>query len=209
MQKHTYLFNAIFIFLLIHACAPKGEIDREAVADAMKSREIKRVSTADILSQGMTLGLDYLDKINSDFLEGVKNGNMYLEVCDLSKLASFREMAEGSSVYRVRRNARNQQNVTDSLEQLIFEAYEYAAEEGFKLEPTIQEENEHVVLLTKPIFMEQSCLPCHGESTEPSEQWNEIFAMYPEDQSSASAIGDFMAMWSLRIPKSEIVNSLN
>ena len=54
------------------------------------------------------------------------------------------------------------------------------------------------------------CLSCHGESgTEINETTLQKLAeLYPEDKAKGHKVGDLRGMWSVRIPKSEVVKRL-
>ena len=94
----------------------------------------------------------------------------------------------------------------------ILEAYEYNTENNLALDPSIQKfENGEVYLYTKAIKIPNGmCLNCHGEpGTDISAETQKALAeLYPEDKAIGHKIGDLRGMWSIRIPKKEVVKKM-
>ncbi|MFV8227127.1 c-type heme family protein, partial [Christiangramia aquimixticola] len=86
------------------------------------------------------------------------------------------------------------------------------AENGIKSDPNIQKfENGEVLLYTKPITIPSGmCLNCHGEPEKEisKETLVKLDQLYPSDRARGHKVGDLRGMWSVRIPKKEVVKRL-
>ena len=182
--------------------------------------EIKRVTEAEIIQEAMVWGdsitqeaqkqlISNLQKAISE--EGIPEA---IEYCNVNALPMLTEIGENYSIQikRVSNRARTPADLPTEEERPILEAYEYNAENGVKSDPNIQKfEKGEVLLYTKPITIPNGmCLSCHGEPEKEisKETLSKLGELYPEDLAKGHKIGDLRGMWSLRIPKKEVVKRL-
>jgi N-acetylglucosamine-6-phosphate deacetylase len=78
--------------------------------------------------------------------------------------------------------------------------------------PNIQKiENGEVYLYSKSIIIPGGlCLNCHGEPGKDinDETLKKLNELYPQDQAKGHQIGDLRGMWSIKIPKKEVVKRM-
>jgi hypothetical protein len=137
-----------------------------------------------------------------------------LEFCNVQALPILIEVSEkyGVSIRRASNRYRNPADQPTEEEKTIMEAYEYNAENGNKSDPNIQKfENGEVYLYSKAIMIpSEFCLSCHGEPGKDinDETLEKLAQLYPQDQAKGHKVGDLRGMWSIRIPKKEVVKRL-
>ena len=115
-------------------------------------------------------------------------------------------------IRRVSNRYRNPSDQPQDSEIQILEAYEYNAENGIESEPNIQKlENGEVLLYTKPIIISSSlCLNCHGKPGLEIDKatLKAIDSKYPNDRAKDHNMKDLRGMWSVMIPKKEVVKKM-
>ena len=196
-----------------------SDSDRAAAREGTRSQEIRKVDEAVIIAMGLERGrliADTVQKLLGTALknhikdEGIEpalkycNLNAYPLVDSLSKVYS-------ADVRRVSTKLRNPKNRPDSIELLLLEAYQYTLDQGQTANENIQDNKLGQLLYTRPIIIgEPVCLQCHGKVGENvSEETNKIIQnLYPEDNATGHSITEMRGMWSIRLEKKDIVNSL-
>ncbi|MBN7810064.1 DUF3365 domain-containing protein [Algoriphagus sp. H41] len=216
-MKNTTLSIALLTLL---ACGPRERVSKETLDQVNESMEIKRLTEAEILEEAMVWGDSLTAEAQSQLLaslqQAIAEGGTVgaLEFCNVQALPLLAAVGEAHQVgiRRVSNRSRNPLDRPDDDEAPLLEAYEYNAETGGKSDPNIQKlENGTVFLYTKPIVIPGNfCLSCHGEpGTEIDAPTLEKLAeLYPEDKAKNHKVGDLRGMWSLRIPKKEVVKRL-
>jgi len=219
LKSVSSIIPAFILFSIIQSCTSGTPIDSNAVKKEMASREIKRVSSGELMEKAMDLGnilvasaqnelqMELTSKINE---EGVTAAISYCKTNALPILSKSSDSLS-ISVMRVSNKFRNPNDEPDSLESLILEAYQYVLNNGGDLKPSVIEENKYVLLYTKPIIITNGmCLNCHGKvGADITENvLSEINKQYPNDKATGYAIGELRGMWAIRIPKKTIVNLL-
>ncbi|MFY0688334.1 MAG: DUF3365 domain-containing protein [Cyclobacteriaceae bacterium] len=210
---------SFFVFSFIQACDPGKPIDREAVQQAIDSREIKKVPKVDIMNKGMELGNAITSEVQmalqKNLMEAIQNEGIpfALEFCNANATNIAQEIADsmGVNVIRVSEKFRNPNGKPDSLENLILASYQYNIEEQLSIEPALVEENPKTLLYTQPIMISSGlCLQCHGTiGKELSEENHQtISALYPSDSAIGYKIGDLRGMWAVRIPIKSVIGKL-
>ena len=143
--------------------------------------------------------------------EGVAGAVGFCQLAALPLLAEL-EVKHGVSLRRVSTKARNPKDKPDTQELPLLDAYAYNAEEGIPSESSIQKlDKGEVLLYTKPIVLAQGmCLSCHGSIDKDiaPETTAKLTQFYPQDPATGYAVGDLRGMWSLRLPKKEVVKRL-
>lgn len=209
-------FLAWIFFSVIQACDSQKPIDRQAVIEEMNARELKRVPDTDILQaaqkMGDTISAAAQEALKAALMRSLKEGGVLQAVsfCNINALSIIQEVSSksGVEVMRVTDQPRNQKNQLDSLENLIYEAYQYSHENNLEIEPSVIKESEEVLLYTKPITIKGGlCLNCHGEiGTQVSEtNYDSIWSMYPDDQAINYKLNDLRGMWVIRMPVKQVI----
>ncbi len=204
----------------IFACGPRERISRETFEQVNRSMEVKRLTEVEIIEEAMMWGDSITSEAQSQLmttLEKVlaeKGAAEALEFCNVSVLSVVAdvETKHRVEIRRVSNRNRNPGNLPDKDEKDILEAYEFAAESGEKIDPNIQKiMGGEVLLYSKPIVISNTlCLNCHGKSGLDVDEntVTKLEVLYPHDKAIDHKIGDLRGMWSVRIPKSEVVKRL-
>lgn len=182
--------------------------------------EIKRVTEAEIIQEGMVWGDSITQEAQRQLISNLQKAiseqgiPAAIDFCNVNALPILSELGKLYSVQikRASTKARNAADLPTEEERPILEAYEYNAENGIKSDPNIQKfENGEVFLYTKPITIPNGmCLSCHGEPGKEinKETLEKLWKLYPADSAKGHKIGDLRGMWSVRIPKKEVVKRL-
>lgn len=179
--------------------------------------EVKRLTEVEILNEAMVWGDSISTEAQEQLITALQNAVAEkgtagaIEFCNIQALPILAEVGEkyGVTIRRVSNRYRNPADQPTEEEKSILDAYEFNAESGNKSDPNIQKfENGEVYLYTKAIVIPgQFCLGCHGE---PGKEINDqtlqkLAELYPEDKAKGHQLGDLRGMWSVRIPKKEVV----
>ncbi len=210
---------ALIAFFFIQGCSSNQNIDQKAVQDELATRELKRVTTTQILEKGKEIGMNITEQaqleLQQNLLSAISEGGISyaLDYCKTNAMDIVNRAVVDLDVdvYRVSQKFRNPEDEPDSLENLILGAYQYSIENNIDLEPSVQEESDEYVLFTKPIVIGNGlCLNCHGSvgNQIKEEDYDVISSLYPDDNAIDYKLGDLRGMWSIRIPKKTIIQSL-
>ena len=137
-----------------------------------------------------------------------------IDFCNVEALPILSEVGQkyNISIKRASIDFRNPLDKPTEEELPILDAYSYNSENDIKNEPNIQKfENGEILLYTKAIQIPNGlCLNCHGETkTDINEETlDKIQKLYPEDKAKNHKIGDLRGMWSIRLPKAEVIKRL-
>ena len=217
-MKNTIV--SVAITLILGACGPQERISSETFEEVNQSMEVKRLTESEILNEAMIWGDSISAEAQKQLISNLQNAIAVnglpgaIEFCNIQALPILAELSEkyGVEIRRASNRYRNPADQPTEDEKAILDAYEYNAENGNKSDPNIQKfENGEVFLYTKAIVIPGGmCLSCHGESgTEINETTLQKLAeLYPEDKAKGHKVGDLRGMWSVRIPKSEVVKRL-
>lgn len=216
MQGHRFWQNvahfsyAIILFLFVMGCNSDKPVDRNAIAEEMAGREIKRVTKAELTEKALEFGSSLVEDANQLLVDTLiqqidEDGlEKSLEYCANYVDADIESFRTGIRV-------RNPENEADSLDLLMLEAYQYGKSNGLETPPSIQDVDPEVLLFNAPIFIkDEICLKCHGMIGSEIEEsfYDSIVSRYPSDQSTGFKKGELIGIWSIRIPKKLIVQSL-
>lgn len=211
---------SIGILMGLGSCGPQERISSETFEEVNQSMEVKRLTESEILNEAMVWGDSISNEAQKALVTNLQNAIAVngipgaIEFCNIQALPILSDLSEkyGVTVRRASNRYRNPTDQPTTEEKAILEAYEYNAENGNKSDPNIQKfENGEVYLYTKAIVIPGGmCLSCHGE---PKSEINEatlqkLTELYPEDKAKGHKVGDLRGMWSIRIPKSEVVKRL-
>ncbi|WP_111669184.1 Tll0287-like domain-containing protein [Algoriphagus litoralis] len=211
---------SIAILVIIAACGPQERISSETFKKVNESMEVKRLVESEIINEAMIWGDSISKEAQQSLITSLQDAIALngvpgaIDFCNIQALPILSDLSQkyGVQVRRASNRYRNPSDQPTDEEKPILEAYEFNAENGNKSDPNIQKvENGEVFLYTKPIVIPGGmCLSCHGD---PKSEINEatlqkLSQLYPEDKAKGHKVGDLRGMWSIRIPKSEVVKRL-
>ncbi|GMQ25822.1 DUF3365 domain-containing protein [Algoriphagus sp. oki45] len=208
------------VLMFFSSCGGGERVSKEVFEEVNKNMEVKKLSEAEILEEAMIWGDSISTEAQMELISQLQNAISEkgvpgaIEFCSVSALPILTEVGKvhGVAIKRASNRYRNPADQPDPQELPILEAYEYNAENGIKSDPNIQKiEGGEVFLYTKPIVIPGGlCLSCHGDPGRDinSETLAKLAELYPQDQAKGHQIGDLRGMWSLRIPKREVVKRM-
>ncbi len=219
MRIFTHINVCLLLFTLI-ACDAGKKVDKEQVDRMKKSTEVKKVSEAEIISKALEWGDELSQEAQATLMGALqkaieeRGAAGAVEFCNIEALPLTQSVAEkhGVSINRVSEMNRNPKNAPQAVESPLLEAYAYNAEEGIQNAPNVQKlEDGETLLFTKAIVIPGGlCLNCHGSVGEEIAQdtHEKIQSLYPDDKAVGYKVGDLRGMWSIRIPKKEVVKRM-
>lgn len=207
-------------FLLLVSCGPQERVSKETFEAVNQAMEVKRLTEVEILDAAMVWGDSISTEAQTQLISSLQNAVAEkgvvgaIEFCNVQALPILTEVSQkyGVEIRRASNRYRNPADQPNEEEKSILDAYEYNAENGNKSDPNIQKfENGEVYLYTKAIVIPSGfCLSCHGESGKEinEETQKKLNELYPQDKATGHKVGDLRGMWSIRIPKKEVVKRL-
>lgn len=201
------------------SCTSDKKVDKEAVKKEIKSREIKRVTEAEIVNKvheiGNLIALSTKKTLGKNLQKALQDGGVEnaVEFCKLNATPLVDSLSDqfDAVIRRVSLKARNPNDEPNDLEKQLLEAYAYQWNDSIPLNPNVQAIEEDRYLFTKPIFVDNAlCLSCHGtyDNGLLKESDDFIKSKYPDDQATGYQIGDLRGIWSIIISKKVVVQSL-
>ncbi|TVP51736.1 MAG: DUF3365 domain-containing protein [Mongoliibacter sp.] len=217
MRKIFYIIPAIFAIL---SCGSNERVSKEVFDEVNKSMKVTKVNEAELIQAALKWG----DEISQEAQEALigtlqeaiaeKGVTGAIEFCNVQALPILQEVSDKYDV-QVRRASfdyRNPEDAPKDFEAGILDTYVYNMENGLESEPNVQKfDNGDILLFTKAIKIPSGlCLNCHGEPGKEiaQETLKKIDELYPEDKAKGHKIGDLRGMWSIRMPKKEVVKRM-
>lgn len=208
----------IVFFSITLSCKMDKKVDRSTYEDELKDREIVKVSEAELYEAAIKLGGEIADEtqktLGGQLQQAIKSNGVpgAIQYCNLKAypLVDSLQQKYAASIKRVTSKPRNPDNAPDSLEQVIFDAYQYNYENGQPLAENLQAVGKDIYLYNKPIMIGNPlCLSCHGPVGEgiSEEHYQVIKGMYPHDQAIDYKMGELRGMWSIRLSKKELIRN--
>ena len=217
MKKISIYFS---ILLLFTACGSNERVSREVFDDVNRSMEIKKVNEADVLKKAMEWGEEISQAAQEQLITALQNAISErgipgaIAFCHVEALPILKEVGDTYNV-EIRRASNDYRNPEDKprpYEEMILDAFEYNTENGLPTESNVQKlDGGETLLFAKAIKIPNAlCLNCHGSpgSEISLETLNKLDELYPEDKARGHQIGDLRGMWSIRIPKKELVKKM-
>lgn len=216
-MKNLFL---LLITILIISCGPQERISKEAFDDVQRNNEVKRITEVEILTEAMIWGDSITQEAQAQFMSQLQqaiaaNGHSgAIDFCQVNALPILKslETKQAVTLRRVSSRSRNPLNSPDKAEIPLLDAYAYNAENNISSDPSIQKlQQGEVFLYTKPIVITNAmCLSCHGDPKKDiaPETTTKLKQRYPQDAATGYALEDLIGMWSLRLPKKEVVKRL-
>lgn len=213
-------FSSLFILMLMISCGPRERVSKEVFDAVNKQMEAKKLSDSQIMEGALIWGDSIAEAAQNQFLaslqqavseKGVVGGVPFCNL-EATQIASELESKYGVVIKRTASKARNKANLPVGMEVELLDAYRYNAENEIENRPNIQKiEQGDVLLYTKAIVIKNKfCLSCHGvpDIDIQPETLRKINELYPQDSAKNFKVGDLRAMWSIRLPKRQVVLGL-
>ncbi|MHA7129482.1 Tll0287-like domain-containing protein [Algoriphagus namhaensis] len=220
MKKIAWNYLIIGFGVLLSACGSGERVSKEVFDEVNANMEVKRLTEAEILQEAMIWGDSISTEAQRQLITALQNAIAEggpagaIDFCHVNALPILAEVAEPHSI-TIRRASNRYRNPADQpteREKPILEAYEYNAENGISSDPNIQKfDGGETYLYTKAIVIPGGfCLSCHGDPGKDIDEatLSKIQELYPEDKATGHEVGDLRGMWSLQIPKSEVVKRM-
>ena len=134
-------YAAFFLALALLSSCGNGKVDTSQLKDEMKSREIRRISEADIIERTLILGKDFVKDLDAAQALSQSGGPIHI-VKD----------KKGTRVARA--YAFQYPNDLVEKEAAVFEAYRYNAENKLEAEPNAQKLPGDFIAYNAPIWIE-------------------------------------------------------
>ncbi|TFV96299.1 DUF3365 domain-containing protein [Algoriphagus kandeliae] len=214
------IFSIVAISVLLSACGSGERVSKEVFEEVNEAMEVKKLSEAEIIDAAMVWGdsisMEAQQQLVNQLQQAISEKGIpgAIEFCNVQALSILEDVGKpyGVEIRRASNRYRNPADQPTEMERRYLETYEYDVENGNPLAPNIQKINEGEELLyTKAIVIPGGlCLNCHGE---PGKEINEealkvLEELYPEDQAKGHKVGDLRGMWSIKIPKKEVVKRM-
>lgn len=210
----------LFILIGLYGCGSNERVSKEVFEEVNKSMEIKKVNEADVIREAMKWGDEISNEAQSQLITALQNAigekgiPGAIDFCNVKALPILDEVGSKYNV-KIRRASKRYRNPEDKpldFEELILDAYAYNQENDIPNEPNIQKlENGEILFYTKAIQIPNAlCLNCHGTLGKEISPETEIKLkeLYPEDKATGHKLGDLRGMWSIQIPKKEVIKRM-
>lgn len=220
MKNFNALLSIGAIALAFLSCSEGKKIDRDVVEQVNQANEVKKVSESDIIAYAMQWGDEISQEAQAELIGalqkaiGEKGVPAAIDFCQVEALPITKKVSDKYEVEirRVSAKNRNPANEPNELEKTLLDAYQYNVENDVDSRSNIQKvEDGQVLLYTKAITIPGGlCLNCHGEPGKEIDQatLEKINTLYPEDKATDFKVGDLRGMWSISIPKKEVVKNM-
>ena len=220
MLKPGTQFSIFFIIIVLFwNCTTDKKVNTEAVQQEIASREIKKVSEAEILEKAteigneisaaakMTLGKNLKAALSDG---GVENAISFCNLNAMPLVDSLNKKFD-ARIKRVTLKTRNPNDFPNDIERKILDAYAYQWKDSIALKENVQKLDSDNYLFNKPILVDNElCLKCHGVLGQALTQSTSDFikSRYPLDKAIGYKIGDLRGMWSITLSKKKVIQSM-
>ncbi|WP_226389754.1 Tll0287-like domain-containing protein [Penaeicola halotolerans] len=217
-MKKQILGTILSLTLVGCGAGTERAIDRESLQEGMKKQEVKVLREADILQAAMEWGDEISQEAQKALLttlqEAIASRGTVgaVEYCNVAALPLMDSLSNAYGV-TVRRVSHKLRNPADAplieMEEILLEAYVYNEENGLKSESNLQKiDGGETLLYTKPITIGSGlCLSCHGKDEISTETLQKINELYPNDNATGHELNSLRGMWSIKLPKSAVINA--
>jgi hypothetical protein len=219
---HTMRNTKIYLILILAlcACGPQERVSKEVFDAVNEKMEVKKLSDFEIVQEatvwGNSIAAEVQAQLTSNLQKAIEDKGVdgAVEFCNGKVTQILKEVSEKYNVdiRRVSNSYRNPEDKPTEYELPLLDAYKYNAENGIKSDPSIQKiENGDVLLFTKAIVTPEGfCLSFYGDPSQDidAKTLEEINMRYPDDKTVGYKAEDLRGMWSIRLPKKEVVNRL-
>ncbi len=212
---------ALYVLLIVMASCDmrKRTENSEALIEEIESREIKRLTEAEIFAEANRIGdeisLASQRTLGSNLKMAIAEHGLEeaIRFCNLQAMPLTDSLASefGAMIGRTSLKVRNPSNQPTDLEAEILEAYAYNVEHDLDLLPNLQRIDQNYLLYSRPIVLNNPlCLNCHGQPGEETinSHWEIIRSLYPKDKAVGYELGQLRGMWSIKLSQKEIIMGL-
>lgn len=173
-------YYCLILTVILFACHEQNK-NKVSTAELMKSREIKKISEAEILQKGGEIGNEILVLAQAISTANLTNGSTMCEISEWVELDSL------ESSYQTEIQKVNVESPTISeLELQLLSAYQYNLENNLEPTPSVQKQDQITVLYAYPIDSSSNIYK---------------YCMDSVQQRQAQ-------MWTFKIPIKEIIRKL-
>lgn len=201
-----------------NSCTSDKKLNTEAVQKEIESREAKKITPAQLIDKAHEIGdkiaLNAKKELGRNLQKALQEGGIEnaISFCNINAMPIVDSLSKlhQASIRRVSMKTRNPSDNPTDVEKTLLEAYEFQWKDSIALKTNVQAVSEKEYLFTKPILIDNAlCLTCHGTSENGLSQETRDFILskYPEDQATGYTIGDLRGMWSITLPKRELVEA--
>ncbi len=219
MNKSSF-FATAFIIAGALACTTDKKVDSEAIKKEITSREIIHVTEAEIVQKahevGAAIAINSQQALGKKLQSALGTGGVEHAIgyCNLQAIPLVDSLAKAFNAHirRVSVKYRNPADAPSSLELQILEAYEAQKSDSIPLTTNVQPLENDQYLFTKPIIIDNAlCLTCHGTPENGLAESTVLLinSKYPDDKAIGYNMGDLRGMWSIIIPKKNIVQAFS
>ena len=219
LAKYKISLAVLGFILVIGACTSDKKIDQKAVKEEIESREIKKITEAEIIAKVEELGnlvaANAKKTLGSNLQKAIKSGGLEhaISFCNIKAIVLTDSLSRqySAEIRRISLKPRNSQNIPNEIEKQILDAYEHQWKDSIPLQTNVQPIEEKRYLFSKPIMIDNGlCLNCHGNHQNGLlEQTRDMIQKkYPNDKATGYRMGDLRGMWSISFPKKQVVQSL-
>ncbi len=210
----------LILILALCACGPQERVSKEVFDAVNEKMEVKKLSDFEIVQEATVWGDLIATEAQAQLISTLqkaiedKGADGAVEFCNVKAIQILKEVSEKYNVdiRRVSSSYRSSEDKPTEYELPLLDAYKYNAENGIKSDPSIQKiENGNVLLFTKAIVTPEGfCLSFYGDPSQDidAKTLEKINMRYPDDKAIGHKAEDFRGMWSIRLPKKEVVNRL-
>lgn len=217
---HRRFAGLLLWISFLFSCGGNDRVSKEVFDAVNESMEVKKLGDAEITNQalqwGDSISLEAQQELMKNLQQAIadKGTSGAIDFCNAQALSIVSKVSEqhGVTIRRASHRYRNPADKPTELESQFLETYAYDLEQGNPLSPNIQRiKDGEEYLFTKAIVIPgKFCLQCHGEpgleiDTETLQILDE---RYPEDKARGHQVGDLRGIWSIQIPKSEVVKTM-
>lgn len=219
-MKFVLYFTTAVLVGCAWSCTSEKKVDSEAIRQEINNREIVHITEAEIVQKAHELGTSIAvasQQALGKKLQGAINakGVEYaIDYCNLNAvpLVDSLSMQYKATIRRVSKKNRNPGNVPSSMELQILEAYETQLADSVQPSTNVQPLGDDRYLFTKAIVIDNTlCLNCHGTPENGMLKTTKDFILtkYPDDKATGFSMGDLRGMWSIVLPKKNIVQTVS
>ncbi|MDF2156651.1 DUF3365 domain-containing protein [Algoriphagus sp. CAU 1675] len=214
------LIHFIVVLVVFGSCGPREQVSKDVFEEVNQAMEVKKLSEAEIIEEaliwGDSISMEAQQQLVSNLQKAIAEKGVAgaIEFCNVQATPILKEVGQkyGIEIRRASNRYRNPADQPDEDEKPILEAYEYNVENQIESEPNIQKiQGGETFLYTRAILIPVGfCLSCHGDPQKDIEPatLEKVNSLYPEDKAQGHKVGDLRGMWSIRIPKREVVKRM-
>ncbi|SDC94660.1 Protein of unknown function [Algoriphagus faecimaris] len=212
--------SVIILISFLSSCGSGERVSKEVFEEVNQAMEVKKLNEAEIYESAMIWGDSISTTAQKELIGQLQNAiaergvTGAIAFCNVQALPILEKVSDEYNV-EIRRASNRYRNPNDQpteMELQILETYEYNVENNLESTPNLQKiENGDAYLYSKAIIIPGGlCLSCHGDPAKDidAQTLQKLEELYPEDKATGHKVGDLRGMWSIKIPKIEVVKRM-